>query len=518
VSTRRALVVCALLLLCAAGVRAYRVGRWSLDVDEAFSPQETAQVNAGTLRDYVLLRNAHLVEAKPRSTDWQDRLAVIQVFITHTFPLYYLLLRPVLAAWGTHELSLRLLSVLFGVLAVPLAYWLGRRHFSERTGWLFAAFTLFHPLIQFHSQNARYYALAYFAALLVMHGSLAARRLLVDGADSPARGGAERRRAWTHTRLAIFGLLLWVPMLIHASSIFALVFAAVILLETLLELGLLTFLRRARAMLLPLLAGGVVVAANQLFFLRGRLHEGFEAGDQVTFGGSYLVHNLVSLIFNFGLHFWLLVPVALWLLWRDRGRDRQLRGLVVALLLGLVVYAAFSLRTTEIRFDYFYPALPCFLLVAAVALDRAAELLLAGPRKAPVVACLGAFVVLIGLPSLVSTAAIDGDRTDWRGGLEWLHRDATRRGQASPLVYSAAPGLVAHYTGAASTRRLRDLDPDKVRPGDYVLVPWKRAGLDLRGTPERVERLILEGSTLVQVLGKDRLDLHINRLAVFRIR
>jgi hypothetical protein len=506
VSTRRALVAVVALLLTAAAVRGYHAGRWSIDVDETFTPQETAQVGAGTLRDYLLLRNAHL-DSKPRSSDWQDRLLVIQVFITHSFPLYYLLLKPVLAAWGTHELSLRALSVLFGLLAVPIAYWLGRRHFSERTGWLFAAFTLFHPLIQFHSQNARYYALAYFAALLLMHGSLSARRLLVDGATG----------SWTHARLAIFGLLLWVPMLIHASSIFSMIFVAVILLETVLELGLLTFLRRARAMLLPFVAGGAVVAANQLFFLRGRLHEGMEAGDQLTLGGSYLVHNLVSLVFNFGLHFWLLVPVAMGLLWRDR-RDRNLRGVVASLVLALVVYAAFSVRTTEIRFDYFYPALPCFLLVAALALDRAADLLLAGPHKGLVVACCGAFVVAIGLPSFVSTAAIDGDRTPWRGGLEWLHRDAGKRGHASPLVYSAAPGIVSHYAGAAVTRRLRDLDPDKVRPGDYVLVPWKRAGLDLRGTPERVERLLLEGSTLVQVLGKDRLDLHINRLAVFRIR
>lgn len=49
-------------------------------------------------------------------------------------PLYYFILHYWVALFGTSEVAVRLLSVLFGVLAIPIIYLLGRLLFKEEVG------------------------------------------------------------------------------------------------------------------------------------------------------------------------------------------------------------------------------------------------------------------------------------------------------------------------------------------------------------------------------------------------
>lgn len=53
--------------------------------------------------------------------------------------LYHTLHAGILAAIGLNELGIRFLSVLFGTLAIPLTYQMGRSLFNHRVGWLAAA-------------------------------------------------------------------------------------------------------------------------------------------------------------------------------------------------------------------------------------------------------------------------------------------------------------------------------------------------------------------------------------------
>ena len=74
-------------------------------------------------------------------------------------PLYYALLHGWIGLLGAGPVSLRLLSVLFGVLAIPAIYLAGRRMLSRRAG-LIAAFLLaISPLHVYYSQEVRMYGL-----------------------------------------------------------------------------------------------------------------------------------------------------------------------------------------------------------------------------------------------------------------------------------------------------------------------------------------------------------------------
>jgi mannosyltransferase len=75
-------------------------------------------------------------------------------------PLYYLLLKGWSHWAGWSEFSLRYLSVMFGVLLIPIVYVLGRRLFSRSVGLLAALLVVLNPFLIWYSQEARMYALA----------------------------------------------------------------------------------------------------------------------------------------------------------------------------------------------------------------------------------------------------------------------------------------------------------------------------------------------------------------------
>ncbi len=95
-------------------------------------------------------------------------------------PLYFLLLRPWLGFAGQSEFALRFFSVVFGVLAVPLVYRLGRRLFPPRTrsapfAALVAALLMAtSPYLVWYGQEGKMYTLGLFLVLLSMDRFLAA--------------------------------------------------------------------------------------------------------------------------------------------------------------------------------------------------------------------------------------------------------------------------------------------------------------------------------------------------------
>ncbi len=103
------LILLASLVLIGTFLRVYQLGTQSLWDDEAFSV-------------------------------WISKLSVPQmVQITAADvhpPLYYYLLHYWTIIFGTSESALRLVSVLFGVLAIPMIYVVGRQLFNEEAGLL----------------------------------------------------------------------------------------------------------------------------------------------------------------------------------------------------------------------------------------------------------------------------------------------------------------------------------------------------------------------------------------------
>ena len=90
-------------------------------------------------------------------------------------PLYYLILHPFLSL-GIREEILRFPSFLFGCLAIPLIYLLGRELYGKSQGLIAAALLAFSPFHIFYSQEARMYPLFLFWVCLSSYLLLLALR------------------------------------------------------------------------------------------------------------------------------------------------------------------------------------------------------------------------------------------------------------------------------------------------------------------------------------------------------
>jgi mannosyltransferase len=84
-------------------------------------------------------------------------------------PLYFLLLRPWIVLAGDSEFSVRFFSLVFGVLAIPLAYALGRKWLSPLGSMLGALLLAFSPYLIWYSQEAKMYALITFLTMLSLY-------------------------------------------------------------------------------------------------------------------------------------------------------------------------------------------------------------------------------------------------------------------------------------------------------------------------------------------------------------
>ncbi len=93
-------------------------------------------------------------------------------------PLYYLLLRGWVALAGASEYALRFFSLLFGVLAVPLTYALGRRLLNRPAGLAAALLVATSPYLVWYGQEVKMYTLVTALAVLAVYSL---RRVVVGG-------------------------------------------------------------------------------------------------------------------------------------------------------------------------------------------------------------------------------------------------------------------------------------------------------------------------------------------------
>ncbi|MDH4209108.1 MAG: glycosyltransferase family 39 protein, partial [Anaerolineae bacterium] len=125
----RALIL--IFVMLAFGLRIYRLDYQPLRGDESFSIQFSAHA-----LDW-LFPNIANIEPNP--------------------PLYYLLLHYWMALLGQSEFVTRFLSLLFGVVSVPLIYQLGRSMRQPKIGLLAALLMAINPFQIWHAQDVRNY-------------------------------------------------------------------------------------------------------------------------------------------------------------------------------------------------------------------------------------------------------------------------------------------------------------------------------------------------------------------------
>jgi 4-amino-4-deoxy-L-arabinose transferase-like glycosyltransferase len=143
---------------------------------------------------------------------WTIRLAtvsdVIHFIANHDShpPLFYLLMRGWLWAFGDTEAAALAPNVALGVALVPAIYLTGSRVFSPTTGLIAAALAACSPLLAWHAAEVRPYS---FMAMLCLVGTGALWSALRDRDDASA-GDARRRRlaAWAVYVVATAAMIL----------------------------------------------------------------------------------------------------------------------------------------------------------------------------------------------------------------------------------------------------------------------------------------------------------------------
>ena len=186
-------------------------------------------------------------------------------------PLYFLLLHFMIEIAGDSDFSLRFPSVLFGVLIVPLVYFMGKRLYDTQTGLVAAFLAVLSPFYLWYSQEARMYTLLTFLGLLSVH-------CLLHAAE-------ERGIVW------LIGFVL-TAIAMPYTSFFGFVF---LVFEVVLGFGL-AWTRRCWRILLTLMLVCLAPLPSALYFINLRSR-----------GAGYGVNDLAIILrdvlnsFNFGL-------------------------------------------------------------------------------------------------------------------------------------------------------------------------------------------------------------------------
>ncbi len=157
-------------------------------------------------------------------------------------PLYFILLSGARALLGEGEYALRFLSVVSGVLLVPLLYVMGRRLFSAQAGLLAAVLGTFSPFLVWYSQEARMYTLLAALSLASVYLLLRALDFLTPrlAAESEAARSAPQvvvRHDWKHDWLiwAAWIAVTLAMLASHFNAFFVLPFEGGILLLALMR-------------------------------------------------------------------------------------------------------------------------------------------------------------------------------------------------------------------------------------------------------------------------------------------
>ena len=500
-------VITLIILLTIALFVNINFSKWSLDIDEIFTIKESINVDLESFSDYFTFQNIYLLREKP-SRD-------LDLLLIRTYPLYYYLNHQIIKMFGTSEASLRFLSVFWGVAAVLFIYLLGKKFFNCEIALVMSLLILFHPLIQFHSQNARFYSMSFFFSLVVIWSTLKIREIMLDGQITSKKG----------IFLVLFGIILWLPMLIHGNMIFALVFPGVVLIDLLLRERTPSVKRKFLYLLPTLLVMGLIVGINQFIFLKRMISGVWTDPDiqGVKVYGSSLAHNVVSLLNNIGIHLWLIIPFGFIVFMKDK--DRIFRTTFITLFISVFSYLLFSLKSSDVRVDYFVTALPFIIIIVSYTIVQIVNSYIKDNELSHMLKyMIATYLILLFLPSFASNFIIDGDRLNWKEAANYF-KEIHQTGEKNKkmIIYSSAPGNLEFYlkdNNGIESKQIRLINIDQLSGEDYnyfIVIPLRRAGFDIRGLKKEIRDFIFKRGRIENTIGRDRLDIHTNKLVVLRL-
>ncbi len=181
-----------LLILLAFALRTFHLDHFSFWIDEALTPLRASQNVVDIVAGRTFIQEAVSQDTHP--------------------PFYYLIVYITRQLWGDTDFAYRYVSVLMGVLLVPVLFQLGRALFGRRAGMLAALLGAINPLYIWYSQEARMYT------LLVLLGALATYVLVraLNSSLTEKRSASSTLIYWFGLYLLVAGLTLYT----HYTAVF----------------------------------------------------------------------------------------------------------------------------------------------------------------------------------------------------------------------------------------------------------------------------------------------------------
>ena len=393
------------LIIVAAALRFWRLGKWGFDSDETF-----------TLRDSV-----DLDPSNPRP---------LLYFLNHY------LLGPVLPL---DEFGLRILPALFGVLGIFALYFVASRLVGKRAALFGALLLTFSGLHVYYSQFARYWSLVFLLSTVYPFAIYLGLR--------------DHNR-----RMLALGLVTGVAaVLAHPVSLLLVGGLTPSILATYLRPHPLGRLRSHRTIMwlgLFLVMLVAVVTTRFVPMLRGWI----SAHDTGRTTSEFLLHlpgrpGLKQMVYLFGYVDSLTLPLvltgALGIMWLWQGRNRALAFLMTCMLVFPITFLVLLSLRTPVGVFYLVPTIPIFFIGAGVFLDRLTAVDAGLRPRWLLPASVTLIIIAAGAPTLISQYR-DGRRYDFRSAAHWLER----RLAPGDVVFSDQFQVVAHYLPEIDVRRL----------------------------------------------------------------
>jgi hypothetical protein len=471
-----ALLVVALLILAVA-LRFYRLGAWSFEATEIF-----------TLRDSISLRPSN-----PRPL---------------LYFLNYHVVRPFLPL---DEFGLRLLPAIFGMMAIPAFYLIGRRLVGTRAALFGTLLLTVSALHVFYSQFARYWSLVF----------------LLSAVYPFALYLGLRERSW---RWLAFGLVTgFLAVLAHPVSVLLLGGLGLWMVATYMrrdQLAQFWSQRNIRWAVLLLVLVGALITVRFIPVLQDWVSE----HDKKPGNGQFLLHApggqrwkqifyLLAYVESLTLPVVLAAAVGLYVLWQER--DRTLALLLICLAVFPMIFLTLLSIRTPVSTYYLLPTVPVFYLGSGIFLDRLFEVDWKLRPRWLLPVTLTAVILAPGAPTLISQYR-DGRRYDFRNMAHWLERRLT----SEDVVYSDQHMVLAHYLPGIEVLRLRDTAPlvESVRGlrqagrGGVLWIVLPAPSHAFRTNPELrgLHQWMYENCQLRNTLGVGRIDFRQQYLQIYR--
>jgi uncharacterized membrane protein len=465
------------LTLLALAFRFARLGEWSFDSDEIFMRKDSY--------------NFRFTNARP-----------LLYFIHHyaVAPLMEL-----------DEFGLRMLPATFGVLAVPVLYFVTRRLLSTRAA-LFAALLLaVSPVHVIYSQFGRYWSLVFLLAAVYPYA-------LYLGV---------RERNGRLLALGVVTALL--ATLAHPSAVLLMGGPAIWLGYIYLRPDQLRRLWALPAFRIGALVAVVVLVAILVRFIP-ILQSWIYEHDANPGPGQFLLRApprllkpvvyILAYVEAWTIPLILAGAAGIYLLRRDR--DRLLGQYLASLFLFPLVFLCLIMFRTPVSTYYLLAAAPVFFMGAGHFLDRVWQMEWTLRPRWLVPALLLVLMLIPGTPTLVSQF-LNGRRFDFKAAAEWLKPRLT----PGDIIYSDQPVALNHYLPELEIGRLRyNIEPltESVRTvrelgrggALWIVAPAPAHAFRTNLRQGGLARWIYDNCQLSNTVGRSRVDFRQQYLQVYR--